>query len=145
MADLTAKQQRFVDEYLIDLNAKQAAIRAGYSDKTAEVQASRLLSYAKIKQAIIEATKEMTERVHIDQDWVLARLKLISDRCVQETPVYDKDGNETGEYRFDANGANRATELLGKHLAMFTDRSEITGKDGGPLQVKLENFFEKST
>ncbi len=61
MAKLTEKQQRFVDEYLIDLNATQAAIRAGYSAKTADVQGSRMLGIVKVQQAISEAMAELEQ------------------------------------------------------------------------------------
>lgn len=71
---LTAKQQRFVAEYLIDLNQTQAAIRAGYSDKTAAEQASRLLTNVKVADAIQAAMKARSERTQIDADWVLKRL-----------------------------------------------------------------------
>lgn len=71
---LTARQSRFVDEYLIDLNAKQAAIRAGYAERSAEVTASRLLSNAKVAAAIQERMSERSERTKIDADYVLRRL-----------------------------------------------------------------------
>lgn len=71
---LTAKQQRFVAEYLIDLNQTQAAIRAGYSEKTAAEQASRLLTNVKVAEAIQAAMKARSERTQIDADWVLKRL-----------------------------------------------------------------------
>lgn len=71
---LTAKQQRFVAEYLIDLNQTQAAIRAGYSEKTAAEQASRLLTNVKVSEAIQAAMKARSERTQIDADWVLKRL-----------------------------------------------------------------------
>lgn len=70
----TPKQQRFVDEYLVDLNGTQAAIRAGYSSKTAEVQGSRLLSNDKISAAVSEARAERSDRTKVDADWVLVRL-----------------------------------------------------------------------
>lgn len=71
---LTAKQQRFVAQYLIDLNQTQAAIRAGYSEKTAAEQASRLLTNVKVAEAIQAAMKARSERTQIDADWVLKRL-----------------------------------------------------------------------
>jgi len=78
MNDLNVKQNRFVDEYLIDLNGKQAAIRAGYSEKTAEVQASRLLSNAKVEAAIKLKMDERSERTEITQDMVLSRYWMIA-------------------------------------------------------------------
>jgi len=71
---LTEKQARFVAEYLIDLNATQAAIRAGYSPRTAEQQGSRLLGYAKVRAAVQKAQAERAERTEINADWVLSRL-----------------------------------------------------------------------
>jgi phage terminase small subunit len=71
---MTPKQQRFVEEYLIDLNGKQAAIRAGYSEPTAEVTASRLLSNVKVSAAVDEQRAKRAERTKIDADYVLNRL-----------------------------------------------------------------------
>ena len=68
---LTAKQQRFVDEYLTDLNATAAAIRAGYSEKTANQQGPRLLVNVGVAAAIAKAMEERSERVQADADWVL--------------------------------------------------------------------------
>jgi phage terminase small subunit len=135
MKSLSEKQKAFVQEYLVDLNATQAATRAGYSPKTANEQSVQLMKLPTIKRAIMEAIKERSDRVQLDADWVLARLKLISDRCCQEIPVLDSNGKPTGEFKFDSAGANRATELIGKHLAMFTDKLEHTGADGGPIQI----------
>lgn len=75
---MTPKQARFVDEYLIDLNATQAAIRAGYSAKTAEVQGSRLLRDAKVQAAISARQTLRSERTEITQDRVLEELWAIA-------------------------------------------------------------------
>lgn len=69
--NLTVKQIRFCDEYLIDLNGKQAAIRAGYTPKTAEVQASRLLSYAKVKEYLSKSKERLANKLEISQEMVL--------------------------------------------------------------------------
>ena len=71
---LTMKQARFVEEYLVDLNGKQAAIRAGYSAKAAEVQASRLLNFAKVRIAINVAMRARSRRTAITADRVLLEL-----------------------------------------------------------------------
>tara|TARA_R110002126_G_scaffold74356_3_gene185470 strand:- start:1192 stop:1749 length:558 start_codon:yes stop_codon:yes gene_type:complete len=75
--DLTPKQEAFVQEYLIDLNATQAAIRAGYSEKTANEQGSRLLANVKIAKAIAEAKADRSERTGVTQDMVIAELAKI--------------------------------------------------------------------
>ncbi|EGK71919.1 Bacteriophage terminase small subunit [Methyloversatilis universalis FAM5] len=72
--DLTPRQQRFVDEYLIDLNATQAATRAGYSAKTAASQGERLLRNVDVAAAIAAAKKARTERTEVDADYVLKRM-----------------------------------------------------------------------
>lgn len=87
---LTAKQQRFVAEYLIDLNATQAAIRAGYSEKTAAEQASRLLTNVKVAEAIQAAMKARSERTQIDADWVLKRLE--RDATADLADLYTEHG-----------------------------------------------------
>jgi phage terminase small subunit len=73
MAELTPKQLRFVDEYLVDLNATQAAIRAGYSANTAQEQGARLLSNVIVSAAVAERMNERAERTEITQDMVLRR------------------------------------------------------------------------
>ena len=94
MANLTPKQQRFVEEYLIDLNATQAYIRAGYAvknDETASVMASRLLGNDKVQTTIQEALKARQERTKIDADYVLKRLVEIDQMDVLD--IMDDDGN----------------------------------------------------
>ena len=91
MAELNKKQEQFIREYLIDLNAKQAAIRAGYSPNTAEQQASRLLSHVKVKAAIDKALAERLERNNIDADYVLQRLVAIDEMDVAD--LLDNAGN----------------------------------------------------
>lgn len=71
---LTAKQERFVAEYLIDLNATQAAKRAGYSEKTANEQGSRLLANAKVAAAVAEAQAKRSKRTNLTQDMVVSEL-----------------------------------------------------------------------
>jgi phage terminase small subunit len=124
MAELTEKQKRFCEEYIIDLNATQAAIRAGYSEKTAKEIGYEHLTKPHIQEYISELKKKVSERLELSVDWVVNRLKDISDRCMQAEPVmiFDPDSRsyvESGEYKFDSSGANKATELLGKHLGAF--------------------------
>lgn len=111
MAKLTEKQKRFCDEYLIDLNATQAAIRAGYSDKTATEQGARLLTNVKVQEYIQERKADRVERTEITQDMVLRELaaiafakatdyaKVIERQAILTTesgariPMVDEDGN----------------------------------------------------
>lgn len=91
MAKLTEKQQRFVEEYLIDLNGTQAAIRAGYSARTANEQASRLLANVSVQQAVSERMAERSKRTGVSQDRVILELAKIA--FLKMTDVVDKNGN----------------------------------------------------
>lgn len=84
MAKLTAKQELFCREYLIDLNATQAAIRAGYSEKTANEQGARLLAKVKVQSYILELKQQRNERNNIDADYVLRRLVEIDQMDVAD-------------------------------------------------------------
>lgn len=95
MADLTDKQSRFVEEYLVDLNATQAAIRAGYSENTAHSIGHENLSKPEIADAIAQAQQERSERTKVTQDMVIRELarigfsdlrKLMSDDGVLKQP-----------------------------------------------------------
>ncbi|AWL07590.1 terminase small subunit [Massilia oculi] len=140
---LTDKQQRFVAEYLIDLNATQAAIRAGYSAKTANEQGSRLLANVSVAAAIQAAMNQRTERTQVDADYVLRTIVDTIERCKQAEPVRDRDGEATGEYKFDASAVLKGAELLGKHLKMFTDKTELTGANGTGLFTGIKVEFVK--
>ncbi len=135
---LTDKQKAFVAEYLIDMNATQAAIRAGYRAKTAYSTGQENLKKPEIQKALAQAQAERSERTEISQDYVLNSLKAVADRCMEAVPVLDSEGNETGQWRFNPSGANKSLELLGKHLGMFTDKVE-TNISGG-----LEIVWQKS-
>lgn len=127
---LTAKQERFCEEYILDLNATQAAIRAAYSEDTARSIASELLTKPDIQARIDELKAERSTRTDISADYVLSGLKEVAERCLQRVPVLewnygtkslehkkDVEGNDIWE--FDSTGANRAFELLGKHVGVF--------------------------
>lgn len=126
---LNPKREAFAREYIIDLNGKEAAIRAGYSERTAEVQASQLLSKLKVKAFIQKLKEQAAKRNDITMDWVLQRFKEISDRCMQANAVMVSNGHGgleqkqddqgNGVWEFDASGANKATEMLGKHIGFF--------------------------
>ncbi|UZA50423.1 terminase small subunit [Moraxella bovis] len=91
MAKLTPKQQRFVDEYLIDLNATQACIRAGYSEKTAKEMGAENLTKPNIQNAIQQAMSERQQRTKINADYVLNRLVQIDQLDIAD--ILDETGN----------------------------------------------------
>lgn len=120
---LTAKQQMFVAEYLIDLNATQAAIRAGYSKRTAEWQGPQLLGKTHVSAAIQQAMNERAKRIKRTADDVLADILAVKNDAVQI--VSDRDGNQVMADRV---AALKALELEGKHYKMFTNKVEHSGE-----------------
>lgn len=145
MPKLTDKQTAFVREYLVDLNATQAAIRAGYSERTASRIGPQLLGKTWVREAIEKAQAKRARRVEVTQDYVLSNLVEVVERTMQRAPVMDRKGEQVTDeegravWTFDAKGANRALELLGKHLGIFTDKvkAEVSGPDGGPVASEI--------
>lgn len=145
MPKLTDKQTAFVREYLVDLNATQAAIRAGYSGKSAARIGVELLNKTHIAQAVAVAQAKRARRVEVTQDYVISNLVEIVERTMQRAPVTDRKGGQVTDedgravWCFDAKGANKALELLGKHLGIFTDKvkAEVSGPDGGPVASEI--------
>lgn len=134
---LTDKQERFCQEYLVDLNGTQAAIRSGYSEKTSQAIATENLSKPLIQTRIAALQAELSKKVKITQEWVLNRFKEISDRCMTAVPVmvYDPesksmiqktDDEGNGVWEFDSSGANKATEHIGRHLGFFEKDKDKT-------------------
>ncbi len=112
---LTDKQAIFVKEYLVDLNATQAAIRAGYSAKTANEQGSRLLTNVSVQKLIQEHMNKRSERTEITAEYVLTGIKRVTESA-------EADGRRSE--------ALKGFELMAKHLMLFTDKTEITGANG---------------
>jgi phage terminase small subunit len=146
MAKLTARQQTFVEEYLVDLNATQAAIRAGYSEKTARSVGSENLTKPDIAAAIQAAQQVKADEMGITQQYILDNLKEVVERCMQRAPVMvrrgnrmeqleDEDGNDV--WQFNAKGAVSALTLLGKHRGMFAEKHEHSGANGSPIKFTL--------
>ena len=127
---LTAKQSKFVAEYLIDLNQKGAAIRAGYSAKSAEQQAVALMKQPEVRARINAAIEARGKRTQVTQDYVITGIREVIERCLQKVPVLDDDGEPTGEWRFEPNPSLKGYELLGKHLKLFTEVHEHNLAEG---------------
>lgn len=159
---LTDKQEQFCLEYLTDLNATQAAIRAGYSENTANEQGSRMLAKVNVQKRIAELQAERAERLQIQQDDILRELASIAFASpAHYMDVVRADGTSrilvkpTAEWteqqkaavtsiKNTPNGVEirlsdkvKALELLGKHLGMFTGK-----KDDGP---KLWDVWDELT
>ena len=124
--ELTRKQRIFVAEYLVDFNGTQAVIRAGYNPnpRTAEVQAFRLLRTDKIRAEVQRLQDERLKARGITADYILKSLHEVAEYCKVPRPRYNRNGDVIGE-SLDASGANKALELLGKHLSLFTDNLNV--------------------
>ena len=128
---LTARQQRFCDEYLIDLNATQAAIRAGYSKKTANEQGSRLLTNVSVKEYIDERMAEKEKALIADQDEVLKYLTaVLRGESESEEIVVESTGDFKSEARTMKKAPSekdklKAAELLGKRYSLFKDNMKL--------------------
>ena len=157
MRKLTAKETLFVGHYLERLNGADAARKAGYKTKRPDALAYELLRKPEIQAAIQAAMDARADRVQITADQVLQNIIDIGQRCMQRWPkmvghgkdreqakewVTTEDGEEVlaHVFEFDAQGALRAQELLGKHLKLFTDKQEVEVKGG--VTLHLPDQFE---
>lgn len=131
---LTPQQDKFCREYVLNgYKQKDAAISAGYSPKTASVQASRLLTNVNILSRVHAIQIEELKKLSVTPESVIMRYLEIYDRCMQNKPVMEWDYGEhklveTGEYTFDSKGAINALSKIGDYLAMFTKKIEHSGK-----------------
>jgi phage terminase small subunit len=124
MQKLSAKQEQFCREYLVDLNATQAAIRAGYSPKTAYSMGQRLLKNVEVQAFIQRAKQERAEK--------LART---AQDVLNDLFLYTREAHENGDLRT----AMKGIELQLKHFGELTDKvkSEVSGPNGGPIDNQL--------
>lgn len=167
MSKLTPKQQRFVDEYLIDLNATQAAIRAGYSNKTAEWIGPQLLKKTHVTERIEKCMKEREKRTHISQDRVLNELARIGFSDIRKAVKWTKStvmliaseaiDDDTAAAISEVSEGKEGLKLklhdkkgalvdIGRHLGMFKDKAvlELTGKINTHATVELSDSAKRA-
>ena len=121
---LNEKQKQFCNEYLIDFNGTQAAIRAGYSPKSAYSTANENLRKPEIQSYLKELIENRNERTKITQDDVIKDIIEVKNRCTQKAPVMfmgkqvqDESGNNL--WKFDSQGATKALDMLAKHTGIY--------------------------
>ncbi len=152
---LSPKQAIFVSEYLTDKNAYQAALRAGYSEKTARganwwvtqdvINKGKGAIKNNIKPAIEAGLTEQQEKLRekglVTAEYVVKGLLEIAERCLQRIPVKDRQGNQVQDedgnnvWTFDANGASRAFDLLGRYLGMYQSKNAVNITLDGQMNV----------
>ena len=122
---LSPLMKRFCEEYVADpqLNASAAVLRAGYNTKYPSVIANKLLRNALVSSHIAELTMARNKRVKIDADYVIHELVALVEKT--------KEGEN-----FNPQAAARCLELLGKHLRMFIEKTEISGPDGEAIKLE---------
>lgn len=173
---LTARQQAFVEEYIIDFNATQAAIRAGYAPASADVQGSQLLAKPHIAAAVERAKAQRLSRTQMTADTVLHEMSLLANSNLSHYIIDDKGNVQLAEgapegamraiqsikkkttQRFNDKTGELVTtydvelrlwdkptplKLMGRHVGIFHDRTEVTGKNGGPIEIigKIESVI----
>lgn len=117
---LTPRQRAFCYEYVVDFNGQAAAIRAGYAVPYADKQAHILLHHEGVARFVDHLSQSKAAKITaVNPDYVIGKV----------TAIISKEGVTDGN-------ALRALELLARHLGMFIDRTELTGKDGGPIQTQ---------
>lgn len=130
---LTEKQKRFCDEYLIDLNATQAAIRAGYSKKTAKIIGNENLTKPYLKNYIEQQLKKIEDKSIADATEVMKYLtSVMRNELKEEVVVVEGEGEGCSSARIvkkdmSAKDRNKAAELLGKRYRLFTEKVEVDG------------------
>ncbi|ECI2457658.1 terminase small subunit [Salmonella enterica subsp. enterica] len=150
MAKLTDKQELFAREYLKDLNATQAAIRAGYSESGARNQAHRMMTNDDILQRITALNADRMQRTEIDADYVLRQAVKLHERCMQEVePLTDRRGEEIKDeqgrtvYGFNAKGAAAALKLVGDHITVQAFKTNIKSEHGGSIGLNLNKSLSE--
>lgn len=163
---LNPQRRRFVEEYLVDLNGTEAAIRAGYSRRSAKAQASQLLAVPEVQAAVSEAQASRSARTKIDAEWVLKRLADEAEADVAD--LYDESGAlkpvkdwpliwrkglivgmDVEEIREDGvvvgvirkprfSDRTKRIELIGKHVGVqaFREQLGVGDPSGGPLKIE---------
>ena len=128
---LNDRQIKFIDAYIEKGIATQAAIIAGYSEKTAYSIGDRLLKNVEISEEIKRKKELYAKGAEVDAIWMNTRLRQMVERCMTAEPVMIKNEHgewvESGEYQFDSSGANKALEMLAKRTGFF----ELDNKQKG--------------
>lgn len=139
---LTELQKKFINEYIIDLNPEQAAIRAGYCDKNALRHANQLIQNPNIISRIKQQIKEQTKRLRIEKSYIIQKLLKVAEFSLEEEAVTDKSGNPTGKTKLrDTTAGMKALEMLCKHCGI-ADKAIKT--DSGLPKINIIKGLDES-
>lgn len=165
MRNLTPKRERFINEYLIDLNAARAVVRAGYSAKGASSQGPRLLAIPEVAAAIRAGQERLARQAEVSREMVLRELARIAfadlrdvfswgpdgvvlkdsaaltdDQAAAVSEISAAVGKDGGSVRLKRHDKVKALELLGKHLGMFADR--VSHEGGLDINISIQGVEE---
>ena len=126
---LTPKRQKFVEEYCVDFNGTQAAIRAGYSPRTANEQACALLAIPSVKKAVEIRKKSGKRKVENYRHWLLRKSRLIVEKC-------------TSDDKWHPPGANGAVRNMVDICGLRTEKHEVTGRGGEAIKIDFSAFSD---
>ena len=129
---LTPKQERFVDEYMIDMNAAKASVRAGYASKRSDSWGYQLLGNPKISEAIRERREKQAK-----ESWLTVE-KLMNDiELIKQDAMKTREGKDGQPVMIDRAAALKAAELQGRRLGAFNDKLNVQGS----IQIQLIDEF----
>ena len=166
-SDLTPTERNFAHYLVADpqMNQTEAMLKVNpdLKQNSASTMGGKMLKKPEVRAYIAKLLEERQQRLEMDEDWVIMRLRDIHDRCMQSTPVwegkrYERD-DESGEmeekepsyYKFDAPGALKALELIGRHMRMFSDKVDSgsltvgVSINLGNEQPAIEGKFQRGT
>ena len=127
---LTELQERFLCKYMETGRVKESAEWAGYAKASADVQGAKALRNPAVVRELQRRGHQAVEKTLVTPEYVLIRLRHLAEKCLEDAPILDNEGQPTGRTKCqDAGGAAKALELLGKHLRLFVDRVEIDASD----------------
>lgn len=139
MEKLTSKQELFCREYLVDLNATQAAIRAGYNPNSAKQIATENLSKPYLANFIAELKAERAAKVDISAAWVLKKLVALHDKCMEAETVQDSAGVDMGYAKFNPSSAAKSLELIGRHVDVRAFDVDEKNQGSTPISINIVN------
>lgn len=145
---LTPKQEKFAQNIVKGMSQADAYrnsfnVKKDIKPATCQEEGSRLMANPLMSARVEELRAPVIKKIQLTREWVLEQLIEVVEMAKALDPIVSKDGQTTGEVKQNLSAANKALELLGKERGMFTDRTEVTGKDGGAIKHEVSHTMDK--